>query len=558
MNQMIVAADAEGPVLACAQGLSLWGGVDPETGTILDAHHDQCGQTLAGKIVVMPTSRGSCSGSSVLLQLMLGGAGPKALVFSQPDSVLTVGALVATRMFDRPLAVLRLTEEDHAALARAPQASLRDHHLTAEGVDLMLDPLPGAALELTAEDIAMRDGARGAALQQAMQVLCDIAVIQGARTLTDVARAHIDGCIYATAAHLRFAQTMHRMGAQVAVPTTTNAISVDHANWRAQGVDPDFGAPAQLLADTYVALGAQPTFTCAPYLLDHPPPLGEVLGWSESNAVIFANSVLGARSPKHADFLDLFIAMTGRAPLADVYIEANRRPRVVIDVDVPAGHDDALWPMLGWLAGQAAPDRIPVLHGLAEAAPSQDDLRALCAAFGTTSGAPMLHVAGVTPEAHLPPVDGAAHLRLGPDDLRRAWRAMNGARGNIDLVALGSPHLSLPETERFAELMDGARCAPGTSAILTVSQSVRDSARSSGALNRLERSGVQVVTDLCWCSITEPVFPPQARTLMTNSGKYAHYAPALCGREVRFGSLSACAQAAQTGQVPQDPPAWLR
>ena len=206
------------------------------------------------------------------------------------------------------------------------------------------------------------------------------------------------------------------MGARVRVPTTMNAISVDRENWRAQGVPPSFGDPAARLADAYVRMGCRPTFTCSPYLLDGAPVAGEVIAWAKSNAVVFANSVLGARTAKHPDFLDLCIALTGRAPLAGVYLDAHRKAGRVIDVELPAGIDDAFWPLVGYLAGQEAPDRIPLLRGLAPAHPTRDDLKALCAAFGTTSAAPMLHVEGVTPEAAGAAAGGC---RCGQADARR-------------------------------------------------------------------------------------------------------------------------------------------
>ena len=134
-------------------------------------------------------------------------------------------------------------------------------------------------------------------------------------------------------------------------------------------------------------MGCQPTFTCAPYLLDDAPKAGEILGWAKSNAVIFANSALGARTAKHPDFLDLCIALTGRAPLAGVYLDAHRKARRVIDAERPAGADESFWPLLGYLAGRAAPDRVPMLRVSGGARPSRDDLKALCAAFGTTSAA---------------------------------------------------------------------------------------------------------------------------------------------------------------------------
>ncbi|MFX0540846.1 aconitase X [Roseovarius sp. S4756] len=557
MAQTIVEADASGPILASAEGLSFWGGVDAATGMVIDAHHPLQGASLAGTVLLLPTSRGSCTGSGVLLELALSGNAPAALVFREAEDILTLGALIAGRMFGKPLAVLRLSAEEWDRLAGAEKAEIEGARLTAGDWALDLAPPPTAALDLSEGDRAMLNGKDGAAAQLALEVICTLAAGQGATRLTDVTRAHIDGCIYASPANLTFARRMADMGGRVRVPTTMNAISVDHSNWESQGVPPNFGRPAQKLADAYVEMGARPSFTCAPYLLPAPPALGEMIGWSESNAVIYANSVLGARTVKHPDFMDLFIALTGRAPLSGVYLDAGRIARRAVHVDLPAGHGDALWPLLGWLVGRAAPDRIPLITGLEQTRPSDDDLKALCAAFGTTSAAPMLHVAGVTPEAEGALDADADAVRIGAPDLAEGWRQFNDAPSEIDLIAFGSPHFSLPECHALNAALAGRKRADGTKVIATVGQQVLDAIRADGTLASLEASGVQVVPDICWCSISEPVFPPAARVLMTNSGKYAHYAPGLSGRAVRFGSLAECAETAITGIAPAKPPTWL-
>jgi hypothetical protein len=557
MAQIIVEATAEGPVMASPEGLSFWGGVDAATGMVIDAHHPLHGRVLAGMVLLLPTSRGSCTGSGVLLELALGGNAPAALVFREEEDILTLGALIAGRMFDRSVAVLRLGAGDWDRLAQARQAKIQGTLLIADDWTLDLAPPPTATLELTDEDRAMLNGAGGEAAKLAMEMICTMAAGQGATRLTDVTRAHIDGCIYASPANLTFARKMADMGGRVRVPTTMNAISVDHAHWREQGVPPSFGGPAQKLADAYVEMGAHPSFTCAPYLLQDAPETGEMIGWSESNAVIYANSVLGARTVKHPDFMDLFIALTGRAPLSGVYLDAGRAARRAVHVDLPAMHDDALWPLLGWLAGRAAPDCIPLLTGLETTAPTPDDLKALCAAFGTTSAAPMLHVAGVTPEAASALAPDADAVRIGAADLTAAWRQFNAGPAQVDLIAFGSPHFSADECRALDAALAGRRRHEGTAVIATVGQHVLDAIRTDGTLARLEASGVQVVPDICWCSISEPVFPPSARVLMTNSGKYAHYAPGLSGRDVRFGSLADCAEAAVMGTAPADPPHWL-
>lgn len=558
LAQSVQAGTAEGPILATTEALSFWGGVDPATGLIIDVHHPLHGQCLTGRILMMPSSRGSCTGSGVLLDLALTGRGPAALIFSGDEDVLTLGALIAAEMFGCTLPVLRLTAGAFAALAAQTSARISDTAVIAGALNIPITPPAAAALALSAEDKAMLAGDQGQAVQQAMRIICAMAANQGAARLIDVTQGHIDGCIYASPANLTFAQKLADMGAKVRVPTTMNAISVDRSNWQAQGVPPSFGGPAARLADAYVQMGCQPSFTCSPYLLETAPEAGENIAWAESNAVIYANTVLGARTAKHPDFLDLCIALTGRTPLSGVYLDAPRRARLVVDVDLPEGIDDGFWPLIGYLAGKKAPDCIPLLRGLAGASPTRDDLKALCAAFGTSSAAPMLHIDGVTPEASGAAIPDAAHASISRADLRAAWTLLNTGPEAVELVAFGSPHFSLTECQRLAAMLAGYPCHDGTQVIVTAGHAVIAKARADGTLDRLVASGVQVLPDLCWCSISEPVFPPQTKALMTNSGKYAHYGPGLSGRAVRFGSMKDCVQAALTGGAAPRLPDWLR
>ena len=555
LARSILTGTASGPVIAAGEALSFWGGVDPATGRVIDVHHPLHDVTITGGILMMPSSRGSCTGSGVLLDLALTGRAPAALVFSEAEDVLTLGALIAAEMFGKSLPVLRLSQDAYDALCRVKHATISDTAIEADGLTIPVTPPATTALDLTDEDRAMLEGRDGVAVQLALRITAAMAAQQGATRLVDVVQGHIDGCIYASPANLTFAEKMADMGAKVRVPTTMNAISVDRANWEKQGVPHDFGDPAARLADAYVRMGCRPTFTCSPYLLDSAPKTGEAIAWAESNAVIFANTVLGARTAKHPDFLDLCIALTGRAPLSGVYLEAHRKARRVIDVDLPENIDDAFWPLVGYLAGRTAPDRIPLLRGLAAGKPTRDDLKALCAAFGTTSAAPMLHIEGVTPEAEGAAAPDADRTTITRADMAEVWRMFNDGPAAVELVAIGSPHASASECRALADALADRKCDEGVAVIVTAGRDVM--AESGAVLARLRASGVQVLPDLCWCSISEPVFPPKTRTLITNSGKYAHYGPGLSGRTVRFGNLADCIEAALTGRVPPRLPAWL-
>ncbi|MDG2474853.1 MAG: aconitase X [Paracoccaceae bacterium] len=554
---LFVNADAKGQILVCEEGLSFWGGVDPDTAKIIDVHHPNYGELVTGKIVMMSSSRGSCSGSGVLLQLARKGLAPAALIFWKPESILTLGAIISDRLFSCPVPTIRLSRTLYKALSLAKEAEIKDLTLVYSKKRISLSLPSIENLRLTKNDIQMLDGSEGPAKQIAMEVICLMASIQHADELLDVNRAHIDGCILAHNANLDFAEKMYEMGAKTCIPTTINAISVDRENWRKQGQPIEFGLKASRLADAYVKMGAQPTFTCAPYLLDDAPEKGEIIGWSESNAVVFANSVLGAWTEKHPDYFDLFIACTGRAPKAGVYLFKNRVAVCKIKVTLPKKFDESLWPMLGWLAGVKSQNGIPVLTGLEFARPSRDDLKAFSAAFGTTSSAPMFYMQGHMPDDTSLPSSDLDQFEITCEDVKNLWVNFNCGSNQIDLVAIGSPHASSSECKDFADLLGGRKCAGETKTIITVGRETLNQITKNGVLQKLKKSGVQIIPDICWCSITKPIFPVETRVVITNSGKYAHYGQALTSSDIRFGGLKECATAALTGYVDSNIPNWL-
>lgn len=566
---------AHGPVLFTNTALSFWGGVNPATGEVIDRHHPLSGQSVTGKMLVMPQGRGSCTGSSVLLELILNGKGPAALVLQEPDEILLLGAVIAECVFAHQLPVVTVTADDFKQLAETPWASLSargELTLQAQADPLWCDDglaLPDAivhgfsAMALTPQDRAILAGAEGKCRQVALQIVLRMAELQGVTELIDVVQAHIDGCIYTGSASLRFAAQLRDWGGKVKVPTTLNSISVDRRRWRALGVPPAFGEPASALAQAYVDMGASPTYTCAPYLLDSAPVAGEHIVWAESNAVVFANSVLGACTAKYADFMDICVALVGRAPRSGCHLPGNRFATARIDLPTLSGLDDAFFPLLGYWVGLLAGHRIPLICGLENTPVSRDDLKAFGAAFATTASAPMFHIAGVTPEATTPEMALGAKApqttyQITHHDLAEAWGQLNSAStGQVDLVALGNPHFSASECAALALLCKDRKRHAETAVVLTTSRAVYAEAERQGHVAALEAFGVNLLTDTCWCMLDEPVVPPTAHVIMTNSGKYAHYAPGLTGRQIHFGALQACVEAACTGQAPSARPAWL-
>lgn len=572
-GRSLVTGCAQGELLYADIGLSFWGGVDPCSGEVIDRHHPLSGQNIAGRVLALPSGRGSCTGSSVLLELILNGHAPAALVLAQAEEILSLGVLVARALFERGLPVVCIGEEAFECLRGRRFVRVEDGLVNAYSSSpedgwrpAPLEPEVQASasrVTLSDDDRALLDGTHGKAAQVAMRIVLRMAELQGAGELIDIAQAHIDGCIYTGPASLRFARQLVDWGARVRVPTTLNAISVDQRRWRAQGIDPAFGEPASALGDAYMAMGTQLSFTCAPYLLDSAPQAGEQVVWAESNAVVYANSVLGARTQKYPDFLDICIALTGRAPRIGAHLDEGRLASLRVEVTRPAQADDAFYPLLGYYLGALAGRRIPLVCGLERAAPSRDDLKAFGAAFATTSAAPMFHIAGVTPEAAdaeqaLGGVAPHRVIKIGPAELLASWRELNSATSpELGLVSLGNPHFSLSECTALARLCAGRRKHPQVALVITCGRQVLEQARQAGHVAVLEAFGAQFVTDTCWCMLGEPLVPVGATTLMTNSAKYAHYAPGLVGRRVHFAALDACVEAACCGQASTAPPPWL-
>ncbi len=566
-GRSLVDGAAQGTVLRSDIPLSFWGGVSPVTGDVIDQHHPLKGQNVAGKVLAIPGGRGSCTGSSVLLELILNNKAPAALVFSEPEEILTLGVVIADVMFERSLPVLQLNKMDFEQLQNGQQVSLNQQRLiVASGTDhspAMDDThRNNYSLKMSSIDEALLNGEHGRAAQVAMQVITRMAEIQGARELIDVTQAHIDGCVYNGPSSLLFATRLVEWGARVRVPTTLNSISVDQRRWRQQGIDPDFGSPASALGDAYMKMGAQLSYTCAPYLLDTAPARGEQIVWAESNAVVYANSVLGARTLKYADFIDICIALTGRAPSSGCHLDAGRLPTCSIAVETPLQSSDAYWPLLGYHIGLLAENDVPIVYGLDKTAPTSDNLKAFSAAFATTSSSAMFHLYGVTPEADSADVHMRTHhtppLRVSNTDLLGSWHELNSATDTtVSAVCLGNPHFSLTECQTLASLCAGKQKHPDTKLYVTLGRAIHTAANQADLVTPLEQFGVEFITDTCWCMLTEPVIPVGGGVLMTNSGKYAHYAPGLVNRQIYFDTLAHCVDAACSGTHTCQDPFWL-
>jgi predicted aconitase len=413
---------------------------------------------------------------------------------------------------------------------------------------------------LTSHERALLDGVAGEASALAMRVVVAAAELLGAARLVEIASAHVDGCLYHGDGGVEFAERLVAGGGRVAVPTTLNVGALDLLHPGRVRADAHRTEMARRQMDAYLALGCTPTWTCAPYQAGHRPSLGQQVAWGESNAIAFANSVLGARTERYGDFLDACCALTARAPLHGLHLDENRRATVVVDASaVPAAlaADDVFYPVLGtWLGLEVGSD-VAAIVGLPGSV-SEDQLKALGAAAASTGAVALFHVVGVTPEAPTLEaatggVEPARRTTLTADTVRAALeRLSTTASDGIDAVAVGSPHLSLDEGRRLAALVRGRRMAVPFYAC--TGRDVLRSLEASGEAAVLAEAGVEVVVDTC--VVVTPILPAAGGVLMTCSGKFAHYGPSNTGYEVVYGSLEDCVASAVAGRAVRDEAVW--
>lgn len=392
-------------------------------------------------------------------------------------------------------------------------------------------------------------------------LLSRYATIVGATRLIPITRAHIDGCLYHGPASLDFARTMAESGAQVSVPTTLNVGAIDLLHPTLFRGRPEIVEAGRAMMRLYSAMGCRQTWTCAPYQLADRPALGEQVAWAESNAIVFANSVLGARTERYGDFIDLCAAITGTVPYVGLHTDEGRlggtlvRVRGVSDAMM---RRDTFFATLGHLVGMRTGTSIPVIDGVPHA--TEDQLKAFGAAAASSGAVAMFHMVGVTPEAatlgdafgHRAP---ARTIDVGPDDLRAAARDLTSTTDTtLGAVSIGTPHFSYDEFTRLRALLAGRPVSTALEFFVSTGRDTLARIDGEGWGAELRASGVQLVTDTC--TYITPILTGRPGVVMTNSAKWAWYAPNNLGYAVVFASLEECVESAVRGAVWRDDAGW--
>jgi len=421
-------------------------------------------------------------------------------------------------------------------------------------------------LRLSGEEEAMLAGAEGPGVQRAMEIVAALARIYGAASLVPVKHAQIAGVSYKNLgdAGVDFLGDWARDGARVRVPTTLNPMGMERGRWEDWGVDPSFAAPQLRILAAFESMGVNLTLSCTPYLFpDYAPRYGDTLAWAESSAVAYANSVIGARSNREGGPSALAAAIAGRTARYGYHLDEERRANFVVETRCPV-RSVADFGALSYIAGKAAGSGVPWFADLGAWLPplpadptmgglAGDRLKTLGAGLAAYGAVALFHIAGYTPEAR----DAGESLlrhdarRLTIESLDEAYRVMDADPDlrHIDLVTIGCPHASLSEIQEVAEYLRGKTLA--TRLWVTTAALTRERAAELGYVGAIEAAGGEVVADTC--AVVAPMHMLTVRTMATNAGKMACYAPMHSGVRMRFGDVERCLDAAVTGEWRQGP-----
>ncbi|MBE3115795.1 aconitase X catalytic domain-containing protein [Candidatus Bathyarchaeota archaeon] len=396
-------------------------------------------------------------------------------------------------------------------------------------------------MQLTKEEQKMLDGAEGYAVRKSMEILVALGDIYGAKSLIKVGSVQVAGVSYHNLgdAGLEFLNELATDG-KVRVLTTLNPAGMDLENWRQLGISPEFAEKQNLVIEAFKKMGILISCTCTPYLIGNLPLYGEHIAWSESSAVTFANSVLGARTNREGGPSALAAAFVGKTPNYGLHLDENRVPDVHVQVNTELTKLSD-WGALGYAVGKKAENKIPYITGIKEA--ELDELKSFCASVVTYGAKPLFYIKGITPGADLQ-AQPKETVVIDQSDIKNAYDNINDDVSDIELVCVGCPHCSIKEIAEIAGLLNGKQVAEGTEFWVATSRTAKQLSDKRGYTQIIEAAGAKFACDTCMA-----VAPLKGRfkSLATTSAKGCFYSRQN-NMKTKMGSIQECINAAVTGK----------
>ena len=421
-------------------------------------------------------------------------------------------------------------------------------------------------MKLKAEEQALLDGREGEAVARAMDLLVRYGEALGAERLVDT--RNVCGTVGASTPVLRdfangpggldavFSEFNLDSPVVVKIPlakvfTCQLIQGLDPTHAQTQGVKPDVLALHRKQEDFSARVGIQLMNTCTPYQVGNIPVKGEHCAWMESSAVIYCNSVLGARTNTEGRESTGAAMLTGKIPYWGYHQEENRLGTHLVELEQDV-RSTADWGMLGYYIGDIVQDRIPVITGVREV-PNMVRLKHFGAAASSSGGVELYHMVGITPEARtLEEAFGSrnptASLVYGPAERKATFEKLNAAAHDtdVDYVMLGCPHYTIEQIWEACRLLEGKRLHPDCSLWIFTPRAIRELADKNGYTRIISDAGGVLMSDTC--TALGQVMPKGTKVAAVDSAKQAHYMPAIMGVQCWFGSTEDCINAAITGK----------
>jgi hypothetical protein len=394
---------------------------------------------------------------------------------------------------------------------------------------------------LTKEEEGMFVGEKGEGMQKAMEIIVALGKIYNAEKLVKVNSVQVSGVSYKNLgdAGIEFLEEWAKKGGRVSVRTTLNPAGMDLENWKKLGFKEEFAKKQLRVIDAFKKMGISPVCSCTPYLIGNLPKFGEHIAWSESSAVAFSNSVIGARTNREGGPSALAAAISGRTACYGFHLNENRKADFVFNVTCEV-NDFSDFGALGNMIGKIVKNKVPYIVGIKDS--NQDNLKVLGASMAASGAVALFHIDNITPEAKMKNMINDSAEKITIESLKEGYDSLNSNVNEIDFVSIGCPHASVDELKKIAELVKGKTVK--AELWVTTSRNVSEKARDFVKI--IEQSGGKVLNDTCL--VVAPVEDFGFKNLATNSGKAAFYAPTYSKLNVRFGSLEQCINAAIRGK----------
>ncbi|HEC76019.1 MAG TPA: DUF521 domain-containing protein [Thermoplasmatales archaeon] len=387
-------------------------------------------------------------------------------------------------------------------------------------------------MHLTLEQEKMLNGEYGDITAKMMRLLVRIGDIYNAEKMIPVASVQVAGVSYKSIgdAGLEFLQDVSKE-AKVKVLTYLNPAGMDIENWREMGIDEEFAKKQIEIINSFKKMGIVISATCTPYLAGNLPRYRQHIAWSESSAVSFANSVIGARTNREGGPSALASAITGYTPYYGLHLDENREPTIVVKVntELKTSTDFAA---MGYYVGREIKKEIPYFKGMKNGA-DVDDLKELGAAMAASGAVALYHAENITPDADRVSINDLEKIEFGKDELKETYDRLNTG-DEPDIIIFGCPHASLNEIIKIVKILEEKKSKSRKPFWICTSRAIKEIAERMEIDRKIEEAGGKIVADTCMVvSPIENLF----ETTAVNSGKAAHYLPGFCKQKVVFKSM---------------------